>query len=322
MTSLARPTNENKGSGPSIESDHHYSSYCHPPYHYPIHTQASNRTTNSKPSPKPSTSPNSKDYCNTNDQCATKSLLQSVLTTTTHPSDHSGGDRDSGENTTKFPINSQKHGHRRYHTKPSESNIVNLSSSALTPNHISFLNLGLSFTPSHLVTFPKLNRDFTYFSDTLISRLLPFSTETNFILFIRNQQHLFFIWMPPNFLFLSSISTTLSKPSAPLNVFFPKSNLSSVQRQACKEVSTLPNTIIIKANKGDSIVVLDTQQYLSLAYNHLNDHTTYMYLKLQSDLTLEVAQNLHSCLSMLYAAGFIDSITFDFLKHSDKLRTQ
>lgn len=102
---------------------------------------------------------------------------------------------------------------------------------------------------------------------------------------------------------------------------FPKSNLSSAQRQACKELSTLPNTIIIKASKGDSIVILDTQQYHLLAYNYLNDRTTYMKL-LQSEGTSEVAQNVHSYLSKLYAAGFIDSITFDFLKPSDKLRTQ
>lgn len=45
-------------------------------------------------------------------------------------------------------------------------------------------------------------------------------------------------------------------------------------------------------------------------------------MKLLCDVTSEVAQNLHSYLSKLLVAGFIDSITFDFLKPSDKLRTQ
>lgn len=74
-------------------------------------------------------------------------------------------------------------------------------------------------------------------------------------------------------------------------MFFPKSNLSSIQRAACKELSTLSNIIITQADKDDSIVILDTSHYLSLAYTHLNDNTTYK--RLSSDVTLEASQHLH-----------------------------
>lgn len=82
----------------------------------------------------------------------------------------------------------------------------------------------------------------------------------------------------------------------------------------------MTDTIIIKADKGDSVVILDTVHYLSLAYNHLNDRTTYG--KLESDVTLEISQHLQVYLSKLFSAGYIDSITSDFLKPCTKLRTQ
>lgn len=59
---------------------------------------------------------------------------------------------------------------------------------------------------------------------------------------------------------------------------------------ALVELSQLRDIIIIKADKGDAIVLMDIQHYLQLAYTHLDDHTTYK--KLSSDPTLDVVNKL------------------------------
>lgn len=182
-----------------------------------------------------------------------------------------------------------------------------MSSFTLSSDHISTLNLGLSFIPSHSITLPKLDRDFASFSDTLVSRLLLF-LEVRFHPFHSKSKEPLFLNTS-----ISNSCQYLSHVKQALHLskrIFPKPNLLATQRLASKELSTLPNTIIIKPDKGDSIVILDTDQYLSLAYNHLNDETTYK--KLYSDVTLEVAQHLQTYLSKLLAAGYIDPITFNF----------
>lgn len=70
--------------------------------------------------------------------------------------------------------------------------------------------------------------------------------------------------------------------------------------------------IIIKADKADSTVILDIQQYLLLAYKQLNGNTTYT--KLQSAVTSEVAQHLQLYLSNRLTASYIDLTTFKFFK--------
>lgn len=66
----------------------------------------------------------------------------------------------------------------------------------------------------------------------------------------------------------------------------PKPNLSPCQQLALHELSQLKKIVLIKADKGDTIVLMDVAHYLQLAYTHLNDHTTYR--KLTSDPTPDI----------------------------------
>lgn len=78
-----------------------------------------------------------------------------------------------GKETTQPSVKKYQHRRHRVCLDESESNIVNLSSFTLSSNHVSILNMGLSFIPSHLTSLPKLKRDFILFSDSLFSRFLP-----------------------------------------------------------------------------------------------------------------------------------------------------
>ena len=67
------------------------------------------------------------------------------------------------------------------------------------------------------------------------------------------------------------------------------SNVSSKKRAWLQQLSEDHHLVLSPADKGDKVVVLQAFWYLILAYNHLNDNSTYQLL--QTDLTQEIARN-------------------------------
>ena len=68
-------------------------------------------------------------------------------------------------------------------------------------------------------------------------------------------------------------------------------NISRAERQAIKNLSDNTNTVINKADKGSTIVVIDRQQYISDSEMYLNDVNTY-----------NTEEIIHVCVTMLLAA--------------------
>ena len=61
-------------------------------------------------------------------------------------------------------------------------------------------------------------------------------------------------------------------------------NLPNVEKSALQNLIKDENLIIAKADKGDSVVLLPTTEYLKLAYEHLNDRKTYILLQKDPNL--------------------------------------
>lgn len=127
------------------------------------------------------------------------------------------------------------------------------------------------------------------------SRIVPFSQDT--YPFFSNR-----LTDPPINAVLDSYLDLTRNELSKCRFVYPFSNLTSQQHLALLELSTLPNIIIIKADKGDQIVIMDMEQYLTLAYSHLDDKDTY--LRLDTDPTTEDVSRLSDHLSSLLHLGF------------------
>ena len=97
-------------------------------------------------------------------------------------------------------------------------------------------------------------------------------------------------------------------------------NLSLAEFQALQNLKHNPNIIITKADKGDTIVVLEIDYYTTLAYKHLLDPTTYK--RLTGDPTPSIADRFNVWINTLLKAGAIDQTTHKFLSLPPRIVTQ
>ena len=91
----------------------------------------------------------------------------------------------------------------------------------------------------------------------------------------------------------------------------PGPNLTTKEEVALRALLLVPSIRLAKADKGDCLVILDASHYLQLAYQYLDDPTTYECLS--SDPTQHLADDLVALLRQLLAAGVIDQVMFEFL---------
>ena len=77
----------------------------------------------------------------------------------------------------------------------------------------------------------------------------------------------------------------------------PESNFTQRLKMALKSLKEDPNIIIAKADKGDSVVVMDSEHYLGLAAKHLADSQTYELLDNDpsEEIVLRYHRDLESC---------------------------
>ena len=64
-----------------------------------------------------------------------------------------------------------------------------------------------------------------------------------------------------------------------VQVLPPKSNFTQRLKMALKSLKEDPNIIIVKSDKGDFVVMTDSEQYLGFTAKHLADSQTYEILE-------------------------------------------
>ena len=79
-----------------------------------------------------------------------------------------------------------------------------------------------------------------------------------------------------------------------IKVLPPKANLPQRLRAALKSLKDDPNIIIAKPDKGDAVVILDSDHYHGLAAKHLADSRTYELL--ETDPSEEIVQRYYQYL--------------------------
>ena len=100
----------------------------------------------------------------------------------------------------------------------------------------------------------------------------------------------------------------------------PSANLDAGERTALDQLQKNNDIHITKADKGDTVVVMTTSQYVHFAIKHLEDPTTYSLLT--DDPTDKVVEGLMSYIIHLNNCGVIDHQTANFLLPPTRTRTQ
>ena len=148
---------------------------------------------------------------------------------------------------------------------------------------LSFVPTPLHIPCSHATSFPTLENSF---------RSLP----TNF----HHVKHPFFKPLYsehtpflPQLSLPTSVSQYLTLTGRSLkkcNAIPHKTNLSNLTCTALCHLSNNKNIIIIKADNGDTVVIMNIEQYTELAYKRLNNAETYH--KITIDPTEKIAKRL------------------------------
>ena len=99
-----------------------------------------------------------------------------------------------------------------------------------------------------------------------------------------------------------------------------RANLPRAERKALRNLIRNPDLIISKADKGDSTVVMSTEQYLELACKHLYDGNTYQLLK--SDPTQDIVRQFNSYIEECLEKGVIDRVQHERLLLPEGIDTQ
>ena len=88
----------------------------------------------------------------------------------------------------------------------------------------------------------------------------------------------------------------------------PKLNFSQRLRNALTSLKEDPTIVIAKADKGDTVVVLDSAHYFRLAAEHLADTRTYELL--ESDPSEEIVRRYHQYLERCMGDGVLDEYQY------------
>ena len=97
-----------------------------------------------------------------------------------------------------------------------------------------------------------------------------------------------------------------------IKVLPPKANLPQRLRAALKSLKDDPNIIIAKPDKGDAVVILDSDHYHGLAAKHLAD--SYTYELLETDPSEEIIRRYHQDLERCVGDKILDKYQYRRLK--------
>ena len=211
----------------------------------------------------------------------------------------------------------QKKHHNRRFKKPKPP-IINLSSHILTIPQITLLTKGLNFIPTPKKDHPaKTLQDILLFDRKLRLKYHFYqpnpppntitSNETNTLLNPSSG------WTPPSgqdpfldtyrSLILKEYLKELDKPQPKL-----KKNLKKQELKAMRELHTNRDIVIKPADKGGSIVIMNTTDYISEANRQLNDHNHYE--KLQEDPTQKFNNHINYLIHQAWRLNIIEESTY------------
>ena len=94
----------------------------------------------------------------------------------------------------------------------------------------------------------------------------------------------------------------------------PKDNLSKDERKALKEFQSDTSIIILPADKGRSIVILNCEDYLEKCMDHINNGP---YQLLKKDPTTKIKTKILKQLKVIKDNKFIDNKLYYYLKPTD-----
>lgn len=163
------------------------------------------------------------------------------------------------------------------------SNVINLSSFELSQEQIQVLNKGLTFVPSVPIYHEKHSDLGTRFEIQQYHRRLKLTSFfKNTASTVRPPFQQQSTWSPTD----SSLSPKLLKVISDDLDYFDhthkaqrnKSNLTSKETVALKELIKNKNIVIKPADKGSSVVILDRSEYLWEGYRQLGDKNYYVKL--------------------------------------------
>lgn len=176
-------------------------------------------------------------------------------------------------------------------TKVSANNVENLSSRILEANELSLLSKGLSFSPTPKFNQIELVEDVQSFvRKTRIKYILSqkplegTATDepmTNCLSKFKDQSD----WDPdplpadhPLEQFLNVLISNVSSPDFKLNLKRPQQNLTKEEFVALNCLKNDKNIIILPADKGDKIVIMNIIDYINEAARQLSDDSVYELL--------------------------------------------
>ena len=96
-------------------------------------------------------------------------------------------------------------------------------------------------------------------------------------------------------------------------------NLSYKQRRALTDLTTNPNIVINKADKGSTVVILNKTNYITDGNSHLDNPTVYR--PLPKDITPATKLLIQSKLDRMKKAGMLDQDMWKFCQPPSKPRT-
>ena len=168
--------------------------------------------------------------------------------------------------------------------------IANLSERRLNEDEELLLQLGLKFIhtpdPSYL---PSAPRQFLYDVQSTFEKYI-FSKNPTLTLAQRTT--------------MRKVFGDSRKAIKKMKVIPPRPNFTQRMRNALISLKQDKSIIIAKADKGDTIVIMDSDHYFGLAHKHLADRSTYEVL--ESDPRDEIVERYHKYLDQCLADKVLD----------------
>lgn len=176
----------------------------------------------------------------------------------------------------------------------SDNQIANLSSRILTEDEITVLGLGLKFISS------PSPRSMSYAVNHLIKDI-----EASFEKYIWPKSSV--LTNAQNAVMAKVLRDIKSKIYS-VEVVPPKQNFPQRLKNALLSLKEDPTIVIAKADKGDTVVVLDALHYYDLAAKHLADNGTYELL--ETDPIDEIVRRYHQYLKRCLEDGMLDDYQY------------
>lgn len=184
----------------------------------------------------------------------------------------------------------------------------------LTAPQLSLLNRGLNFIPTRgsnrhvkpqsrvdLQNYHRRLKLWAYYGDQEMAAKQPFTPTSN--------------WTPPDPYIPTHIRDLINADLHYFQNSFQiqriKSNLTTAENAALKELAQYKDLIIKPADKGSMVVVMDLEQYLWEGNRQLRDEN--YYLKLHKPIYLESRAELLTIFRKLYEKKFINMKQYNYL---------